>query len=113
MAEGIETVLARPRRVRYTWGDLKALQQRLSKPVGEIVADLGKLDVNAIQHLLFAGLHHEDARLRFDDVGGLIEKYVDGGKTLGDVLWVVNEALTQSGFFGREAGGTGAPPKDA
>jgi len=110
MAEGIEIVLDRPRRVRYTWGDLKALQQRLSKPVGEIVADLGKLDVNAIQHLLFAGLHHEDARLRFDDVGGLIEKYVDGGKTLGDVLWVVNEALTQSGFFGREAGRTEAPP---
>ena len=82
MADGVEIVLDRPRHVTYTWGDLKALQTRLGKPTGEIVADLGKLDVNAIQHLLFAGLHHEDARLRFDDVGGLIEKYVDGGKTL-------------------------------
>src|SRR3990167_1066507 len=113
MAEGVEIVLDRPRRVSYTWGDLKALQQRLGKPVGEIVADLGKLDVNAIQHLLFAGLHHDDARLRFDDVGGLIEKYVAGGKTLGDVLWVITGALTRWGFFGGEGGGTGAPPKDA
>lgn len=106
MADAVEIVLDKPRRVKFTWGDLKALQQRLGKPVGEIVADLGKLDVLAIQHLLFAGLHHEDARLRFDDVGGLIEKYVEGGKTLGDVLYVLNEAFTRSGYFGREAGGT-------
>lgn len=107
--DAVEIVLDRPRTVKFTWGDLKSLQGRLGKPLGDIMMDMGKLDVVAIQHVLFAGLRHDDARLRFDDLGSLIERYIDGGKTIGDVLYVLNEALTQSGFFGREEGRKEAP----
>lgn len=102
MGERVEIVLDRPREVKFTWADLKTLQGRLGKPIGEILGDMGKLDVVAIQHLLFQGLHHGDPRLRFDDVGAMIEKFVAGGKTVGDVLYALNEAFTASGYFGRE-----------
>lgn len=102
MSEQVEVILDRPRTVKFTWPDLKALQSRLGKPLGDIMVDLGKLDVVAIQHVLFAGLRHDDQKLRFDDVGAMIEAFVAGGKTVGDVLYVINEAMAASGYFGRE-----------
>ena len=102
MGERVEIVLDRPREVRFTWADLKVVQGRLGKPLGDVMVDMGRLDVVAIQHLLFVGLRHDDPRLRFEDVGDLIEKFVVGGKTVGDLLYALNEAFTASGYFGRE-----------
>lgn len=109
----VEIVLDRPRTVRYTFADLKGLQRALGKPMAQVVADMGQLDVVALQHVLYAGLRHEDKRLRLDDVGEMIQKFIDGGKTLGDIYYVVNQGLVESGFFGREEGDRGAAAPSA
>jgi len=50
-------------------------------------------------------LRATDNRLRFEDLERLLIDFVEGGKgTLNDVLYVLNEALMDSGYFGRAAG---------
>ena len=103
MNSGIEITLDRPRRVKYTFVTFKTLQLRLgNKAVGDIFTDLTKLDVNSLQTVLWVGLLHEDRSLRYDKVEEFIERYIEDGHTVGDLLHVINEAVKESGFFGRD-----------
>ena len=105
MTSGVEITLDRVRRIKFTFADLKAMEGRLGKPMGEIVGDLTRLSVNTLQHALYAGLRSDDKRLRFEDVERLLTEYVDSGRGgLNDVLYLLNEAFTESGYFGRGAG---------
>lgn len=105
MTNGVEFTLDKPRRIKFTLAELKALEQRLGKPMGDIVADMTRLSVNTMQQVLFAGLRATDNRLRFEDLERMLIDFVEGGKgTLNDVLYVLNEALMDSGYFGRAAG---------
>ena len=103
MNPGVVIELDRTRHVKFTFSELKTLQQRLGKPLGEIFGDLTKLDVAALQVVLWVGLRADDKALRFERVEELIQDYIDGGHSVGDVLYVVNEAVVASGFFGAEA----------
>jgi len=105
MTNGVEITLDKPRRIRFTFAELKSLEARLGKPMGDVVSDMTRLSVNTLQHMLFAGLRATDSRLRFEDVERLLIEWVEGGKgTLNDVLYALNEALMESGYFGRGAG---------
>ncbi len=102
---GTEITLDKPRRLRFTFAELKSLETRLGKPVGDVVADMARLSVGTLQHVLFAGLRATDPRLRFEDVERMLVEFVEGKRgTLNDVLYALNEALMESGYFGRAAG---------
>src|SRR3970040_1447356 len=105
MTNGVEITLDKPRGIRFTFDELKPPRARLGKPMGEVVADLTRLSATTLQHALYAGLRSEDKRLRFEDVERLVTEYVESGRgALNDVLYLLNEAFTESGYFGRAAG---------
>ena len=82
-------------------------QIRLAIQIGEEGFD--SLGVTTLQQVLWAGLRHDDQRLRYEDVERLMQSHLDvGGSTL-DLLYSINEAAVASGLFGR-AVGTESPP---
>ena len=101
---GISITLDKPRVLKLTFPELQALETRLQKPVGDIFGDLSKLSFHAIHHLMFAALRHEDKKLRFESVATMIQEYLEDGHDIGDLLQVINEAIQNSGVFGRGAG---------
>ena len=103
------TLGGRLRRLKFTIVEIKALEGRLGKPVGDVFGDLAKLSITGLQHVLWAALRHEDRKLRFEDVETLIQGHIDGGGSLSEFLYAINDAAVASGLFGRAAGTESEP----
>lgn len=105
MDQGVEIVLGRPRRLRFRYQDMRALEERAGKPLGEVVGDLARMSIKTVELVVWAGLRHEEPRLRPDDVQPLLQAYFEEGKSLSDILAVLRQAVQESGFFaGKEEG---------
>lgn len=67
----------------------------------------------AVRALIWAGLKHEEPRLKLTEAGALIEaELLSGEKTLLDFLNLLNDALVASGLFSKKdaaANGHDAP----
>lgn len=101
----VEITLDRVRKLRFTIEELEALETRVNQPVGDVFANLGKLDIRMLRQVLWTGLRHDDRNLRFEKVRDLMSAYLAEGHTLADLLWAINQAIVRSGIFGREIGG--------
>lgn len=108
MDQGVEIILGRPRRLKFRYQDMRALEEKVGKPLGEIVADLGRLSIRTTEMVLWAGLRHEDARLAPGDMLELLGEYFEGGKSLSDLMEVLRKAVQESGFFAATTDGLGA-----
>mgnify|MGYP001593738174 CR=1 FL=1 len=105
MTHSVElTVNGRIKRLKFTISEVKALEARLGKPAGDIFADLGKLSITSLQQVLWAALRHEDKKLRFEDVETMLQAHLEGGGSLLEFLYAINDAAVASGLFGRGAG---------
>ena len=104
MTQPVElTLKGRMRRLKFTIPEVKALEARLGKTAGAIFSDLTQLGITTLQQVLWAALRHEDPRLRYEDVEGLIQDHLDTGGSTMDFLYAINEAVVASGLFGRGA----------
>jgi hypothetical protein len=104
MVTGIPIDLDRSRSVKIDYGALRQIQTMLGKPIGRVFRDMQELSLEDIEIVLWQGLRHEDRQLKRDDMARLLGKFFESGKDIGDVLSVLNDALMQSGFFGRGEG---------
>jgi hypothetical protein len=76
----------------------------------------GEMGLATIRALVWAGLRHEDRSLTLERAGMILQKAIDGGTPLADLLAKVSEAVTSCGIFARAdepAVGENPPPATA
>ncbi len=101
----VQVTLDRPRALRYSINAIAELERVLGQPIGEIVGAMRALSIMTIRAMVWAGLRHENSRLTLDGAGLLIDTYLAGGGTLGDLYGRLDAALVASGTFGRAPDG--------
>ena len=93
--------------INYTVNSLCAYEDRFGT---DITAILTNPTVVTLRGLLWAGLLDKNSDLTLEDVGGIMDGYLSGGKMLGDITVLCITALQDAGFFKR-AGREKAPAK--
>jgi hypothetical protein len=100
----VEIVLDKPRTLRFTLGALRDLQRVSGQPLHQFVATMGEVSIDHLLWTIWAGLKHAWPKLTVEQTQPLIEKYLENGGTLPELMATVNEAFLQCGLFGAPAG---------
>lgn len=95
MKKRIEVFLDRPRVLLFRHKDLREAVNTSHKTIGDLISD----PFGGWPYLLQHGLRHQDTRLTLDDCSGMIERWVDAGKSLKDLGDVLIEGVEQTGFI--------------
>jgi hypothetical protein len=106
----VEIVLDKPRTLRFTIQALLDLQRASKEPLGLFEVRLAQVSVEHLTWAVWAGLKHVDARLTVERVALLLDKYLENGGTLGDLMLEVNKALFHSGLFAEPPATPSADP---
>lgn len=94
--------LDQPRQLRYTWNALARLEQALAKPLRQIISEFRYGDVSMLRTLVWAGLLHAQPDLTLNDVGPMLDAYVEAnGGDLFALYQAWDEALSTSGMLGK------------
>ena len=96
----VEIVLDKPRTLRFTLGALRDLQRVSGQPLHQFVTTMGEVSVEHLLWTIWAGLKHGWPKLTLEQTQPLIEKYLENGGTLPDLMTAVNDAFVQCGLFG-------------
>lgn len=114
-AYAVPIELDRPRRLRFDVNALADLEIALGgQSLSEVFS--GEMRIATIRALLWAGLRHEDRGITIERAGALLQKSIDDGKTMADLLGRVSEAVTSCGIYakpGESAVGENPPPAAA
>lgn len=98
----VEIELDRPRRMRFSFRDLRDLENRLGGiPFQEVLNRLQAMHLNTLVQTIHIGLRGEDPRMTVARVEEIIEEYLGKGRPLADLLSAVAEAMELSGITGR------------
>lgn len=101
MAESIDIVLDKPRRLRFDLPAVEDLERAYGdRPLCQLVQDINNLGVTALKLALWAGLKHEDKSLTPSLVRKMMTSYLDSGKPLSDLAEPLSRAILASGMFG-------------
>jgi hypothetical protein len=114
-AYAVPIELDRPRRLRFDVNALAELEMALGgQSFSEVLS--GEMGLATIRALLWAGLRHEDRGITLERAGLLMQKAIEGGTPLTDILAKVSEAVTACGIFPKaadQAVGENPPPATA
>ena len=91
-------MLDKPRNLRFDMNAFADLEERLGIGPSQLFAE-DRSGFSTIRGLVWAGLKWEDARLKIETVGALLQTYMEAGGELGDVMTEVAKALNASGMF--------------
>jgi hypothetical protein len=97
-AYAIPITLDRPRRMRYDVNALSELEIALGgRSFTEVLS--GEMGIATIRAFLWASLLHEDRGITLERAGILMQKAIDGGMELADLLGAISQAITSCGIF--------------
>lgn len=97
--------------LRYDTPQVIAVQQKTGRSLGELLAEMGKFDVELIVWLVWAGLIHAESALTFDTVAERVSL-----KRMDHIIEKIGEALVlafpeaMAGQVNTEATNEGNPP---
>lgn len=98
----VEITLDKPRKLRFQVVETRDACRRLGNlSFMALLARLNEADLESLSVMLWKGLGWEDKRLTLDAVDALVQKHIDGGGTLGDLLGYITEGLAVSGLIRR------------
>lgn len=101
MADSVEIVLDKPRRLRFDLPAVEDLEHAYGdKPVGQLVTDIANFSITGIKLALWAGLKHEDKALTPNLVRKMMTTHIESGKAISDLVEPLNRAILASGMFG-------------
>src|SRR3990170_154524 len=95
---GVGIDLDKRRQVRFDLNALADLEERSGRGLGALL--LSSQAYAKARWLLWAGLRAEDSALTLEDVGRLIQTYLEAGHRLGDLALILDDALLKSGVWG-------------
>lgn len=94
--------LDRPRNLALTMGALRKVKAAAALPVHALLLGMTMLDPDAIVHVLWAALIHEDPSLTPDQVTDLVDVYLQGGGDLETLVDVLDQVVVASRVIRRE-----------
>ena len=99
LMEGVKIELDKMRIVRFDWNALAAYDD-VAKESLLISAQTGNVTFSMLLNMLWAGLIHEEPSLSPKRVGVILtDSWTKKGKTPGELLVVLREAMQLSGLF--------------
>ena len=109
--EFVEVELDKPRKLRFTMGNLRVLQQRLNGgSLLHIANRIEQIDLEAILQAYWVGLTWEDRKLTVDKVQDILQAKIADGARMGDLIRPLTEAIIEgAGLFRAGADDDGAP----
>lgn len=91
------------RYLRFTWKAIRRLKEETGQPLELTLTLLGRMDADAINAAVWAGLLHDEPEITMDDVEDLI--HFDGlDKLIKHVLTVLTLAMGKPDPFKKDAG---------
>jgi hypothetical protein len=100
--------LDRPRRIRFTVNAICDLERKAGGSIVTLFEQSPGFDL--IRAMLWAGLKWEDRILTVEATGELMQKYLEGGGALENIVKVIGEALAASGIVAKKEEPDGADP---
>ena len=92
--------------LNYTINSLCSFEDRFQRDISDVISHP---TFNNIRGAIWAGLIDQHPNLSLEETGRIIDEYLnEGERSLGDVLRLCAEALTNSGFFQKAGKGPAA-----
>lgn len=89
-------------KLRLTTGAMVELEKKLGKNPLVMIADVGKGNMPKLEEAMLI-LHYSlikfQANMKLEDTYNLYDEFVDDGKTFSDLIHVLVDALSVSGYF--------------
>jgi hypothetical protein len=109
--EFVEVELDRPRKLRFTMGNLRVLQQRLNGgSLLHIANRIEAIDLEAIVQAYWVGLTWEEKKLTVDKVQDILQAKIADGTRMGDLIRPLTEALIEGAGLQRSDSDNDEPP---
>jgi len=97
----VEIELDRPRKIRFSFSDLRTLETRLGNlPFQSILEMLSQMNLNALAATLAIGLRWDDKTISPSKVDALMDEYMKKHQTVVPVLEAIVKAFEVSGITG-------------
>lgn len=91
--------LDRTRYLRFTFEAVALFDERNAVPLAQVINE-GDVRFSTLLNMLWAGLTDDDPKVTRKQVSDLLEKYwFDSGKTLDELMKVINDGIEKSNKF--------------
>lgn len=85
--------------IKYTYNALSEMEVNARSGIANLFSDKGKVGLNTVRLLIWAGLMHNMPNWTMNDAGDLIEQYLTEGGNLEKLMDPFKDALKESQMF--------------
>ena len=90
------------KKLKFTYNAVADVEEKVGLGISALFTG-EKVGFNTMRHLLWGGLKWQDRTITVPGAGAMIEKYIENGGRLDDLMLKIFEALDKSGVFAGNA----------